>query len=717
MRGQERYLNRELSWLEFNQRVLDEACCPQTPLLERAKFLAITASNLDEFFMVRVGSLRSALEQGLPFPDPSGLSLRAQVSCVEARVRAMVAAQYRCLGQDLEPALRTHGIVRLRPESLAVADREYLEGYFRQRIEPVVSPAAVGGHRRMPLVRNLGLNLAVRLRPNREARRGHRLAILPVDTSVERLAVIQGDAGLRFMLVEDLVRLFGHRLFAGERIAECVAFRIARNADMAVDEDGDVDLLAGMARVLKERRRGGCVRLEIEAGASALVRSYLKRQFNVDEHDLYEIRGPLDLTLLHGLNAAKGCDDLRYPPWPPVVPPGIDLGRSMLEQIARGDILLLHPFESFEPVARLVEEAAEDPAVLAIKMTLYRMSRESRVVQALGRAALGGKYVTALVELRARFDEARNIRWARELEEDGVQVIHGVRGLKTHAKICLIVRREATGIVRYLHFGTGNYNETTARQYTDISLLTCNEVLGRDATAFFNAVTGYSVERNLQALAMAPSGLRNRLLELIQDEVVRCQAGQRARITAKMNSLVDSSLIDALYTASQAGVRIRLNVRGICCLRPGVPGLSANIRVVSIVDRYLEHSRVFYFAHGGEDLVFISSADWMPRNLDRRVELLIPVSDAGLRRRLIHLLEVCCGDPVKGRDILATGAYRQRPADPDSPASVASQEQLWREALEPQRDGLQHQRAAFAPLASASRTEPAPARGTVPHER
>jgi polyphosphate kinase len=332
---------------------------------------------------------------------------------------------------------------------------------------------------------------------------------------------------------------------------------------------------------------------------------------------------------------------------------------------------------------------------MAIKMTLYRTSREGRVVQALGRAALNGKYVTALVELKARFDEARNIRWARELEEEGVQVIHGVRGLKTHAKVCLIVRREPAGTVRYLHFGTGNYNETTARQYTDISLLTCNEVLGRDATAFFNAVTGYSVERNLQALAMAPSGLRQRLLELIRDETSRRSEGKRAEITAKMNSLVDRSLIDALYKASQAGVRVRLNVRGICCLRPGVPGLSENISVVSVVDRFLEHSRVFHFRHGGEDLVFISSADWMPRNLDRRVELLVPVADAGLRRRLVHLLEVCCADRVKGREILPDGRYRLRA--PDSPQAVASQEGLYREALELQRDELQHQRAAFEP--------------------
>jgi polyphosphate kinase len=696
MSGRPKYLNRELSWLEFNQRVLDEACCPGTPLLERAKFLAITASNLDEFFMVRVGSLKSAREQGPGFADPSGLSQAAQMDGIGKRVRAMVEAQYRCLAQEVEPALCEQGIRRIRPDSAEPADLVYLEEHFRQVLGKVVSPAAVGGHRRMPLVRNLGLNLLVRLRPNPGLGRGHRLAVVPIDNAVDRVVFIPAATGLRFMLVEDVMRLFGERLFAGEAVAECVAFRIARNAEWAVDEDGDINLMVGMNRVLRERRKSGCVRLEIEAGASVLVRKYLLHQLEISRQDMYEVPGPLDLTLLHALAAAKGFDSLRFAPWPPVHPPSIDPTRSMIEQIAQRDLLLLHPFESYDPVVRLVEEAADDPAVLSIKMTLYRTSRESRIVQALSRAALNGKYVTAMVELRARFDEARNIRWAIQLEEDGVQVIHGVRGLKTHAKICLIVRREPTGIARYLHFGTGNYNESTARLYADVSLLTCNEVLGRDATAFFNAVTGYSVEQNLQALAMAPSGLRKRLLELIRAETARCRQGQRALILAKLNSLVDTQVIDALYEASKAGVTIRLNVRGICCLRPGVKGLSENITVVSIVDRFLEHSRVFYFAHGGEDLVFISSADWMPRNLDRRVELLVPVIAPELRRRLIRLLEVCCADSVKGREILADGLYRLR--QPVSAAAIGSQEQLYRDAVEVEHEELQRRRTTFEPL-------------------
>ncbi len=712
MDGPRAFVNRELSWLEFNQRVLDEACDARNPLIERARFLAITASNLDEFFMVRVGSLKAARDSRATPPDPAGLSVPEQIERIAERVRVMVAAQYRCLSEDLEPALLKRGIVRLRPESLNPADKDYLEGYFRSRVEPVLSPVSVGAHRPMPLIPNLGLNLAFRVSAKRGGPSQHRLAVVWVGKPLDRLVAVESRTGFRFVLLEDIVRLFLGRLFPDERIGECVAFRIARNADMAVDEDGDIDLASGISRVLKERRRGECVRLEIEAGASASVLGYLKRQFGVGDEGLYEVPGPLDLTFLHGLAGAPGFEDLRFRPWPPVMPPGLDPARSMFEQIARGDVLLLHPFESFEPVVRLVEEAAEDLSVVAIKMTLYRTSSDSRIVQALSRAALNGKHVTALVELKARFDEARNIRWARQLEEDGVQVIHGVRGLKTHAKVCLIVRREPAGTVRYLHFGTGNYNETTATQYTDISLLTCNEVLGQDATAFFNAVTGYSVDRRFQAIAMAPSGLRQRLLELIRDETERKRNGQESRIMAKMNALVDPVLIEALYEASRAGVPVLLNVRGICCLRPGVRGLSENIRVVSVVGRFLEHSRVFYFAHGGDGLVFLSSADWMPRNLDRRVELMVPVQDSALRKRLTHLLEMCCDDPVRGREIRADGSYVQRV--PPSSDAVSSQEQTYREVVRQQHEGLLRQPRAFEPHEPVRRDgETAPARAAA----
>jgi len=703
MSGPQRLINRELSWLEFNQRVLDEARCGTTPLLERLRFLAITASNLDEFFMVRVGGLKSGTEAAV-VPEGPRRSVAEQLADISQRVRAMIAAQYDCLSGDLEPALRQEGVVRLQPEELSVKDSLYLQDYCRHWIEPVVSPVAVGRSRRLPLQRPLGLHLIVRLKPRPGC--GRRLAVIPIEPGVDRLVPLPGSEGWRYVLAEDVVRACGQRLFAGEAIAECVPFRITRNADMAVDEDGDVDLVSGMTRVLKERRTGECVRLEIAAGATATVRGWLMRQFGLSAQDVYEIPGPLDLTYLHALAGLEGFDRLRHRPWPPILPSGIDLSRSLFEQIARRDLLLVHPYESYDPVVRLIEEAAGDPQVLSIKMTLYRTSHDSRIIQALSRAAQANKYVTAVLELKARFDEARNIQWARQMAEDGVQVIYGVRGFKTHAKICLIVRREPTGLVRYMHFGTGNYNESTARLYTDLSLMTCDPVLGPDATAFFNAITGYSVEQNLQALAMAPSGLRRRLLELIRGETERCRRGQRARIVAKMNSLVDRALIDALYEASQAGVRILLNVRGICCLRPGVPGLSETIRVVSVVGRFLEHGRVFHFLHGGDDLVFISSADWMPRNLDRRVELMVPVRDPEHRRRLIRLLEVCCSDEVKGRDILPDGGYR--PRRPTSPEALSSQESLYREVVERERDEVQRRRTTFDPMGPGVEAPPKP---------
>ena len=531
MSGADRYVNRELSWLEFNQRVLDEAGCPSTPLLERARFLAITASNLDEFFMVRVGSLKSGRDPVATGPDAAGLSVDDQLARIGRRVRAMIKAQYDCLFLDLGPALREHLIVRLTPEELGPKDTLYLQDYFRQWIEPVLSPVAVGRTRRLPLPRPLGLHLMVRLRPR--PGHGRRLAVIPIEPSVDRIVPLPGDAGLRYILAEDVVRHCGSRLFAGEEIAECVAFRITRNADMAVDEDGDVDLVSGMTRVLKERRTGECVRLEIAAGASVTVRGWLMRQLGIDAGYLRSLALDLTASTPSGLRDRPPAASVLAA----VLPTTIDL--TAASSIRLPDATCSWFTWSFDPVVRLVEEAANDPAVLAIKMTLYRTSRDSRIVQALSRAALSNKYVTAVVELKARFDEARNIQWARQLAEDGVQVVHGVRGFKTHAKICLIVRRESTGLVRYMHFGTGNYNESTARLYTDLSLMTCDDVLGRDATAFFNAVTGYSVEQNLQALAMAPSGLRRQLLKLIRDETERRRQGQRAAIVAKMNSLVD----------------------------------------------------------------------------------------------------------------------------------------------------------------------------------
>lgn len=652
------YLNRELSWLEFNQRVLDEAADPDVPLLERLKFLAITASNLDEFFMVRVGGLRLLINEGSTKPDPSGLTPRQQLAAVRQRVRDLCACQERLYREELEPALAEAGIGRVGPAIREGEQSHFLSRVFDAEVGLVVTPAAVHEPDRFPLVANLGLHLAVRLRPEAgDPKRRPRYAVVPLGGPLPRILPLPTEAGHGYVLVEDLVRAFADRLFPGERIAEAVAFRVTRNAGMSVDEDGAFDLLAEMEGVLDARTFSACIRLEVEASASKLMTRFLSRALAVTPEDIYPTRAPLGLGDFMELAGIEAQEALRYPGMPPVAPATVDASQPMFPQIAKRDILLCHPFESFEPVLRFLREAAADPDVLAIKQVLYRTSKNSPVIEALRAAAAAGKYVTALVEIKARFDEARNIDWARRLEMDGVQVIYGVKGLKTHAKICLVVRREPRGIVRYLHFGTGNYNERTAKLYSDISLMTCDEDLGSDASVFFNAVAGYSTPQAFRRLAVAPVGLRERLVELIDAEAERRRQGQKARIDAKMNSLVDTEVIEALYRASRAGVKIRLNVRGICCLRPGVKGLSENIEVVSIVDRFLEHARIMVFHHGGDGLVFISSADWMPRNLRGRVELLVPVDDHDCRRKLVAILDTYFRDNCKARRLLPDGGY------------------------------------------------------------
>ncbi len=660
MNEQSPYLNREISWLEFNQRVLDEAANPEVPLLERLKFLAITASNLDEFFMVRVGGLRLLIEEDSPRLDPSGLTPRQQLAAVRQRVRDLCACQERIYREELEPALAEAGIRRVGPAIGEAGQDHVLARLFDGEIGLIVTPAAVRDPKRFPLVANLGLHLAVRLRPAAaDPKHQPRYAVVPLGGPLTRVLPLPAETGRRYILIEDLVRAFAERLFPGERIAEAVAFRVTRNAGMCVDEDGAFDLLAEMEGVLDARTFSGCIRLEIAASASKVLTRFLTRALAVAPDDVYPTLAPVGLGDLMELAGIEAEGSLRYPGMPPLAPAAVDPSQPMFPQIARRDILLCHPYESFEPVLRFLREAAADPDVLAIKQVLYRISEDSPVVEALREAAAAGKYVTALVEVKARFDEARNIDWARRLEMAGVQVIYGVKGLKTHAKICMVMRREPRGIVRYLHFGTGNYNERTAKLYSDISLLTCAEELGADASAFFNAVAGYSTPQSFRRLAVAPIGLRERLLELIDAEAERRRQGQKARIVAKMNSLVDTEVIDALYRASQAGVKIRLNIRGICCLRPGVKGLSENIEVVSIVDRFLEHARIMVFHHGGDERVFISSADWMPRNLRGRVELLVPVGDPDCRRRLTAILDTYFRDNCKARRLLADGSYKR----------------------------------------------------------
>lgn len=710
------YVNRELSWLEFNQRVLEQAADTSLPLLERAKFLAITSSNLDEFTMVRVGSLKLQYERNSMVRDPSGRTVSEQLQAVATRCKEIVARQYQVLRESLEPLLAQSEIQRIDLNACSDRCLEAADARFHNDVLAVLSPQAVFEERPFPLLQGLGVHLCVRLKTNPHSGRSLQqmdsgvsdrdsgdsdqtdqewdYAIIPLGRTVPRILPMPTDRGHAYVLLEELVGHYVEDFFPGREVEECIAFRITRNADVELREDSAADLMVGMEEVLESRRQSRVVRLEYSAGASDPMLAFLSEKMELRSQELFPIDGPLDLTYLFTLHGLEGFDYLRDKAWPPQGSPQIEPSEPMFTNIAREDLLMVHPYESFDPIVRLIEEAAIDPDVLAIKQVLYRTSRNSPVVSALKRAAEHGKYVSVIVELKARFDEARNIEWAREMEKAGVQVIYGIRGLKTHAKVCIIVRRESRGIVRYMHFGTGNYNEVTANLYSDVSLLTCNDQLGADATAFFNAVTGASQPQKLQHLAAAPVSLRNRILGLIENETSRCLEGQRAEIIAKINALVDTQVIDALYRASQVGVKIQLNVRGVCCLKPGVKGLSENIRVVSIVDRFLEHARIIYFRHGGAPELFISSADWMPRNLDRRVELLIPVDDGSCREKLINTLQAYFKDDTNTWVMQSDGSYKRvRPKE----VTFRAQEQLYQRACEAMRDIKQNRLSRFEP--------------------
>ncbi len=674
-----RFFNRELSWLDFNNRVLEEARDPSTPLLERLKFLAITASNLDEFFMVRVGGLQQLIRQGSKNPDPSGLSPVRQLALISERVRRMTADQYACL-LDIESGLATHGIRRLSPDQLTPEQIQQLKTIFYQEIFPLLTPLAASAPASFPPLPPLSLCILIRLR-TAGPRKTTRFAIVPLPRNLNRIINLTSNNGTACIMTENAIRMHLEIFFPDEQIVEATPFRITRNADLAIREDLAGDLLGNMRQILTQRRESDCVRLEIAANASDEARRFLQRSLRLNSQDIQDIHEPIGLTAFFNLGLSFGDNSLRAPVWEPIPSRQAPAGESLFSLLSRQDILLCHPFESFEPVERLVAQAADDPDVLAIKQILYRTSPDSPIVASLVRAAKQGKQVTVIVELKARFDEARNINRAEELEQAGAQVIYGIKGLKTHAKLCMIIRRETGGIRRYLHFGTGNYNEITARLYTDISFMTGNEDLAADASLFFNTITGYAQPSKYRAIEAAPIGLRDHLLNLIENETARASQGQKAVIMAKLNALVDPPLIEALYAASKAGVIIRLNVRGTCALRPGVPGLSETISVVSIVDRFLEHSRILYFHHGGEPRVFITSADWMPRNLDRRIELLIPVESDPARKRLISILETCLADTAKGRQLHPDGRYgRSKPKPGSKP--VRSQEKLYRSFLD-----------------------------------
>ncbi|MCL1888042.1 MAG: polyphosphate kinase 1 [Kiritimatiellaeota bacterium] len=687
-------INRELSWLEFNQRVLQEALDPAQPLLQRLFFLSVTASNLDEFFMVRVGGLHLQAASGIRRADPSGLSPAEQLQRVRLRVRHLIRDQYECLSASLLPELALHG-VRVLPAGAALPGEvaQPLSAVFAGDILPLITPVAIAPGAPFPLLAPLQPHLAVRL-----AGRPERLAVIRLAPPVPRLwRVASADgAPFRYAFIEDILRAFLPSVFPGRRVLEAAVFRITRNADMPLNEEYAADLASAMSQLLRLRKSAPCVRLEVEDAASEKMSALLARNLGADPDDILRIPGPVDLTALRALPNLPDLPHLQSPPWPPQPNPDLDPTQDIFAQIARRDILLNLPYESFDPVVRLVESAAKDPQVLAIKIVLYRTSSTSPIIRALASAALAGKLVTAILELKARFDEARNIDWARGLEEAGVQVVYGIQNLKTHAKVCLVLRREDGVLRHYLHLGTGNYNESTARLYTDVGLLSADLTLGRDASAFFHAVTGQSEPQAYQNLSQSPTHLRDRLLGLIRFEADTARRRQPAKILAKMNALVDPELIHALCDASSAGVKIHLCVRGVCCLRPGIPGVSDNITVTSVVDRLLEHSRVFYFYHNGAEEVYFSSADWMPRNLDRRIELMVNVTDPACKRRLVEILNATLSDTLKAWVLNPDGEYT-RVAPPKKAAPLRSQEFLYQAACAAQKAARKSMRTRFIP--------------------
>jgi len=677
-RQPELFINRELSWLEFNGRVLEEATDPTVPLLERLKFAIITANNMDEFFMVRVAGLKDAVEEGETAPDLAGLSPRQQLKAISERAHEMVERLDKTLVDEILPALGQHGIQITSMAALDPAQRVYLSRYFTAEVLPALTPLAIDLSRPFPKLSSLSLNLAVLLEPA-DGETEPRLAVVQVP-GLQRLVRTVGGEGTTYVLLEELVRSELPALFPGQQVIESAVFRVSRDAALDLDDEGGGDYLEAIEDELRKRRRNQVVRVQVEAGVGEDLLKLLARRLQVTSRDVYRTRSPLDLRAFLQLVELPALEELREPVWKPLNTVVIGEPQRIFTILDQRDILLHHPYESFEPVVSFVSAAAEDPDVLAIKQTLYRTSGESPVVQALARAAENGKQVTVIVELMARFDEQSNIRWARSLEEAGAHVIFGVRGYKTHAKICLVVRRGAHGIQRYVHLGTGNYNDGTARVYTDFGLMTSDPAIGEDASAFFNALSGYSDPPRMKKLVMAPTNLRDRFLKLIERERRRAESGQAAEVRAKMNSLVDEEIIRALYDASRAGVRIRLNVRGICCLRPGLKGVSESIEVVSIVDRFLEHSRVYYFRNGGDEEVYLSSADMMPRNLDRRIELLIPVG-AAERPKVMEALDAMFADNVKSRRLTPEGTYRRR-KNLRGDAPVRAQQLIYRKTQE-----------------------------------
>lgn len=674
------YLNRECTWIKFNERVLRESVVPSNPLLEQLNFVAISASNLDEFFMIRVAGVKHLIESGVPHHDIAGMTPQEQFSAIETMVHKQVGQQYAYLN-DIRDRLRGEGLRFVKTSELTEEQHIWLEQYFEREIYPVVTPMAVDPSHPFPFLSSLSLNLAVLLR-RREGDSSVKTAILPVPSSVlDRIIKVPGTGDEKqFLFLEDVLSTFAERFFLGCEILEATPFRVTRDADLDIDDDAE-DLLAEVVKSLKKRKKGAAVRLELAVSASRMVKTLLMTELALEERDVYMIPGPLDCKVFFSFTGIEGYDHLRYAPAFPQ--PSWELEKlhapDMWQAISQQDIMVHHPYETFETVEKFVRLAATDPDVLAIKQTLYRVSSKSPIIAALAQAAENGKQVTVLMEVKARFDEENNIHMAAKLEKAGCHVIYGIMGLKTHSKITLVVRREEEGIQRYVHVATGNYNGKTARIYTDVGILTSNTLIGIDASAFFNLLSGYSDPPQWNKLAVAPLNLRQRIYEEIDQEIDWARKGKKALIIAKMNSLLDKKVIARLYEASQAGVRIQLIVRGICVLRPGVPGLSEHIEVHSIVGRYLEHSRLFYFYNNGKEDVFISSADWMPRNLNERVELMIPVEYPPHKERVKGILNLYFHDNVKAYAMNGDGTYRYL-ADTRRGEPIHAQAMLQKEA-------------------------------------
>lgn len=675
------YLNRELSWLQFNKRVLQEAVDDSNPLLEKLKFLAITSSNLDEFFMIRVAGLKHQTENNITRRDIASMTPAEQIESISETCQQLVARQYLYL-KDILSMLQKEGLSFVKPEEMTGEQMKWLESYFEREIFPVVTPMAVDSSHPFPFLASKSLNIAMLLERNErdslvdeENDIDIKTAIVPVPSVLPRIIRLPDDGKNSkmhyFIFLEDVLMHYAARLFIGYDLLEARAFRITRDADLYIDEEDAQDLLVEVERQLKKRQRGAAVRIEFEMGTSRFMRRFMTQEMNLAKEDMYEIDGPIDMTVFFGFCGIQGYDYLRYKEAHPHTPWSmIELKRegktNIFDMIRERDILIHLPYESFdESVVEFMSAAATDKNVLAIKQTLYRVSSSSPIVQALEKAVQNGKQVTVLMEVKARFDEANNILMARRLEKAGAHVIYGLVGLKTHSKCTLVVRREKDGIRRYVHIATGNYNASTAKLYTDIGLLSCNDKLGVDASAFFNLLSGYSDPPIWDSFIVAPINLRERCLQLIDREIEFARNGEAAHMIAKMNSLLDKEIIDKLYEASQAGVKIELIVRGICVLIPGIPGISDNITVRSIVGRFLEHSRIFWFRNGGREEIYIGSADWMPRNLNDRVELMIPISDDSLKQRIKEMILLQLADNQKAYLMHSNGTWIKNVATED----------------------------------------------------